>query len=100
MTSFAVFSTRQRLLVTSLLLILVATVVPYHSPFFPLCFSQLSKPFRALLLLRESKRADARTVESIFNFYNYMHSLLVLMIWILPINLPVLVVWIRNLAVQ
>jgi glycosylphosphatidylinositol deacylase len=35
-----------------------------------------------------------------YSFYNYSHSLLVLMIWILPINLPVLVVWVRNLAVQ
>lgn len=34
------------------------------------------------------------------NFYNYVHSILVLMMWILPINVPVLVVWIRNLAVH
>jgi hypothetical protein len=35
-----------------------------------------------------------------YNFYNYAHSILILMIWILPINLPVLVVWVRNLAVH
>lgn len=35
-----------------------------------------------------------------YNFYNYAHSLLVLMIWVLPINLPVLVVWVHNLAQQ
>lgn len=35
-----------------------------------------------------------------YNFYNYAHSILILMIWILPINVPVLVVWIRNLAVH
>ena len=35
-----------------------------------------------------------------YNFYNYCHSILILMIWILPINLPVLVVWIRNLALH
>jgi glycosylphosphatidylinositol deacylase len=35
-----------------------------------------------------------------YNFYNYSHSLLILMLWILPINLPVLVVWIRNLALH
>ena len=38
--------------------------------------------------------------DNMYNFYNYSHSLMVLMIWILPINLPVLVVWVRNLAVQ
>jgi hypothetical protein len=35
-----------------------------------------------------------------YNFYNFSHSVLVLMLWILPINLPVLVVWIRNLALH
>lgn len=34
------------------------------------------------------------------NFYNYAHSLLLLMLWILPINTPVLLVWIRNLSVH
>ena len=34
------------------------------------------------------------------NFYNYTHSILMLMLWILPINTPVLVVWIRNLALH
>jgi glycosylphosphatidylinositol deacylase len=35
-----------------------------------------------------------------YNFYNYVHSIFVLMLWVLPINLPVLVVWIHNLAVH
>ena len=35
-----------------------------------------------------------------YNFYNYAHSMLVLMLWILPINMPVLVVWIHNLAAR
>ena len=34
------------------------------------------------------------------NFYNYTHSILMLMLWIIPINIPVLVVWIRNLALH
>ena len=34
------------------------------------------------------------------NFYNYTHSLLMLMLWICPINVPVLVVWVRNLALH
>lgn len=38
--------------------------------------------------------------EANYNFYNYAHSILILMLWILPINLPVLVVWIRNIAVH
>lgn len=35
-----------------------------------------------------------------YSFYNYVHSILVLMLWVLPINLPVLVVWVHNLAVH
>ena len=35
-----------------------------------------------------------------YNFYNYAHSILILMIWILPINIPVLLVWAHNLALH
>ena len=34
------------------------------------------------------------------DFHNYAHSILILMLWILPINLPTLVVWIHNLTVH
>lgn len=34
------------------------------------------------------------------NFYNYAHSILILMLCVLPINIPVLVVWVHNLAVH
>ena len=34
------------------------------------------------------------------NFYNYAHSIVLLMLWVLPINIPVLVVWVHNLAVH
>ena len=34
-----------------------------------------------------------------WSFFNYTHSLLVLMLWLLPINIPVLIVWVRNLQV-
>jgi glycosylphosphatidylinositol deacylase len=35
-----------------------------------------------------------------YSFYNYTHSIFILMLWILPINLPVLVVWVRNLMLH
>lgn len=34
------------------------------------------------------------------NFYNYTHSILILMLWILPLNIPVLIVWVRNLSIR
>lgn len=34
------------------------------------------------------------------NRYHYMQTLLILLITLLPFNLPILVVWVRNLAVH
>ena len=93
-TAFAVTSTRQRIVTTCVLLSLVSTVIPYHFAYIVLCIVQIATCVRGFRLTRES-RLDAN-----YNFYNYAHSILILMIWILPINLPVLVVWVRNLAVH
>ena len=35
-----------------------------------------------------------------YNLYNYTQSMLILMLWVLPINMPVLIVWVHNLAVH
>ncbi|KAF2435964.1 PGAP1-domain-containing protein [Tothia fuscella] len=93
-TTFAVTSTRQRIITTSVLLMLVSTVIPYQFAFLVLCMVQIATCVRALRMARET-RSDNN-----YNFYNYAHSVLVLMLWILPINMPVLAVWIRNLAVH
>lgn len=34
------------------------------------------------------------------SFFNYAHSIFTLMLWVLPINILVLVVWVHNLAVH
>lgn len=91
---FAVTSNRQRILTTCVLLSLVSTVIPYHFAYVVLCFVQLATSVRAFRLAKESH------LDTNYNFYNYAHSILILMLWILPINLPVLVVWVRNLAVH
>ena len=49
-------------------------------------------PIRLLTLVQTPQAHD--------NFYNYAHSLLVLMLCVLPINIPVFVVWVHNLAVH
>lgn len=49
---------------------------------------------RALRHAKESKTGAAH------NFFNYTYSILNLMLWVLPINLPVLVVWVHNMAVH
>ncbi|KAF1995315.1 PGAP1-domain-containing protein [Amniculicola lignicola CBS 123094] len=93
-TAFAVTSTRQRVITTIILLTLVSTVIPYHFAYIVLCIVQIATCVRGSKLARESH------LDTNYNFYNYAHSILILMIWILPINLPVLVVWVQNLAVH
>jgi glycosylphosphatidylinositol deacylase len=92
--AFAVISTRRRVITTLILLSLVSTVIPYHFAYVVLCLVQLATSVRAFRLAKDSQ------LDSDYNFYNYAHSIFVLMLWILPINLPVLVVWVRNLAIQ
>ncbi|KAF3179124.1 GPI inositol deacylase [Orbilia oligospora] len=89
---------RRRLLVTCALLFFVATVIPYQFAYVVVCIVQLVVCIRALKFARESGYGTRSNIH--WDFANYSHSLLVLMIWILPINLPVLVVWIHNLAVH
>ena len=54
-----------------------------------------------LILLSETFNwtADEQLVEELLP-NAYVHSILILMLWILPINLPILVVWVHNLAVH
>ncbi|KAI7255173.1 PGAP1-domain-containing protein, partial [Hortaea werneckii] len=93
-SSFAITSPQQRMITTSILLLLVITIIPYQFAYMLLSIVQLATCVRALRLARETGTAPA------YNFYNYVHSMLVLMLWILPLNMPVLVVWIHNLAVH
>jgi glycosylphosphatidylinositol deacylase len=92
--AFAVTSIRQRVITTCILLTMVSTIIPYHFAYMVLCLVHLATCVRSFTLANESRLSAPS------NFYNYAHSILILMLWILPINLPVLVVWVRNLAVH
>ncbi len=91
---FTSASSRRRLVATGILLFLVSTVAPYQFAYVVTCFIQLLTNARALW--------TALNVPSPSNTYfsNYTHSVFLLMFWILPINLPTLIVWIRNLTVH
>ncbi|KAL1608484.1 GPI inositol deacylase [Paraconiothyrium brasiliense] len=110
-TTFAVSSTRQRVGTTLMLLTMVSTVIPYHFAYMILCLMQLATCVRSLRLARDtvghhyvyfvcSFANSPQRLNINYNFSNYTHSIFNLMLWILPINLPVLVVWIRNLTVH
>ncbi|XXG99157.1 hypothetical protein Hte_005492 [Hypoxylon texense] len=92
--AFAPSSPRRRLITAGVLLFLVSTFIPYQFAYVVVCLVQLSTAVRAHRFAR-----DAPSPTSV-NFSNYVHSIFLLMLWILPINLPTLVVWVRNLAVH
>ncbi len=117
MSNLATSSLGRRVVTASILLLLVSTVIPYQFAFLVACIVQITTCIRALRLARETvshglypyRRARMALLTSCpflqrlsvnLGFYNYAHSLLVLMIWVLPINMPVLLVWIHNLTVH
>ena len=93
-SAFVPSTPRRRVINTVVLLFLVATIIPYPFAYVVACIVQLFTCARALRHANDSRSGPAH------NFFNYTYSILVLMLWVLPINLPVLVVWIHNLAVH
>lgn len=92
--TFAPSSPRRRLITAGVLLFLVSTFIPYQFAYMVVCLVQLSTAIRAHRSARDTPSPAS------INFNNYVHSIFLLMLWILPINLPTLVVWVRNLAVH
>lgn len=93
-SAFVASTPRRRAINTAVLLLLVATIIPYPFAYLVACIVQLTTCTRALRHASESKSGPAH------NFFNYTYSILILMLWVLPINMPVLVVWIHNMAVH
>jgi glycosylphosphatidylinositol deacylase len=91
---FPTTSNRRRVITTLILLSLVYTVIPYHFAYVLLCVVHLGTCVRA------SRLAQTSSLDAHANFSNYAHSIFILMLWILPINIPVLIVWIRNLMMR
>jgi len=92
--AFVSSTPRRRAINTAVLLFLVATIIPYPFAYVVACIVQLTTCTRALRHARDSRTGPAH------NFFNYAYSILILMLWVLPINVPVLVVWIHNMAVH
>ncbi|PHH58877.1 hypothetical protein CDD81_4183 [Ophiocordyceps australis] len=85
---------RRRIISAAILLFLVSTFIPYQFAYLVACLVQLFATARAF---HASTLAPSTCS---LNYYNYAHSILLLMTWVLPINLPILAVWVRNLAVH
>ncbi|PWW73118.1 PGAP1-domain-containing protein [Tuber magnatum] len=93
-TAFSTSSPRRRIMTTLMLLFFVATLIPYQFAYMVACIVQIATCVRALKFARENRSGTC------WDFYHYAHSILIVMLWILPINLPVLAVWIHNLTVH
>ncbi|CCG81487.1 GPI inositol-deacylase [Taphrina deformans PYCC 5710] len=81
----------RRLITTAILLGFVSFLVPYQFAYIVACIVQLATCVRLL------RSTDTRMTLKAFNF-NF--GILTLMICVLPINIPILVVWVRNISVQ
>lgn len=91
---FVASSPRRRIINTAVLLLLVSTVIPYQFAFLVACIIQLATCTRALIYASDHRSGQQH------NFFNYAHSVFMLMLWVLPLHLPTLVVWVHNLAVH
>ncbi|PGG96100.1 hypothetical protein AJ79_09726 [Helicocarpus griseus UAMH5409] len=87
-------SPRQRMINTAVLLCFVATVIPYQFAYIVACIVQLATCVQTSQYARETRS------NSQCSFYNYVHSIFLLMLWVLPINVLVFAVWVHNLAVH
>lgn len=85
---------RRRMITTAALLFLVSIFIPYQFAYLVSCLVQLFTVVRAL------RTTGIDSLGASENAYNYAHSIFLLMLWVLPINIPILAVWIRNLAVH
>ncbi|KAI9167266.1 GPI inositol-deacylase [Paramyrothecium foliicola] len=92
--AFVPSTPRRRMVTTAVLLFLVATFIPYQFAYLVACLVQLFTTIRALRIHMVTSSVSNS------NYHHYSHSILLLMLWVLPINLPILAVWIRNLAVH
>ncbi|KAI1434682.1 GPI inositol-deacylase [Xylaria sp. CBS 124048] len=88
------YSPRRRLLTIGIAIFLISTVIPYQFAYVLACFVQL------LTAVRAHHVARASPSPAHINFRNYVHTIFLLMVWNLPINIPTMVVWVRNLAIN
>lgn len=91
------------------LLVLVSTAIPYQFAYLVACIVQLATCVRAQWHAKETVSCPHTLMDyannkqrstAHYNFANYAHSIFILMLWVLPINILVLLVWAHNLVVH
>ncbi|ORZ24069.1 PGAP1-like protein-domain-containing protein [Absidia repens] len=87
----------RRIITTLILFSLVATCIPYQFVFLVAFLVHIITCVRSLMKLWVSSPSQELKRN---NRYQFLQSLLLLFITLLPFNAPILVVWIRNLSVH
>ncbi|KAK9768014.1 GPI inositol deacylase [Basidiobolus ranarum] len=88
---------RRRVVTTLILFLLVATFVPFQFAYCSAFLVQLFSCVRTMLRAKISNKGKDSS-QALWDRYHYQSSMLMLMFTLLPYNIPVLIVWIRNLA--
>ncbi|KTW30967.1 uncharacterized protein T551_01519 [Pneumocystis jirovecii RU7] len=94
---FSGLKLKQRIIAIILLLFLVAIMVPYQLAYLFACVIQFFTCVKALI---STQKRDFEKAFYYQNFYNYVHSILILMLLLLPINVPILIVWLRKMSIN
>ncbi|KAG9307753.1 hypothetical protein G9A89_023318 [Geosiphon pyriformis] len=93
--------TWRRLITTMILIILVVSFVPYQFAFVVAFLVHIVSCVRSLMDAQTmSKQGKLPKIQKRWDHYHYLESILMLLFMLLPFNLPVLMVWIRNLSVH
>ncbi|KAF9366361.1 GPI inositol deacylase [Mortierella sp. NVP85] len=88
---------KRRVITTIVLFIMVATLVPYQFAFVVAVLVHIVSCVRSLIV---AQAANPTQAPAAWDRHHYLMSIFVLFFLLLPITLPVLMVWIRNISVQ
>ncbi|CAG8664211.1 24755_t:CDS:10, partial [Dentiscutata erythropus] len=88
----------RRAVTTIILFILVASFVPYQFAYIVAFFVHFVSCVRSLVVARYGHKSS--NAQESWDRYHYLQSMLILLFMLLPFNLPVLMVWIRNMSVH
>jgi len=88
----------RRVITTIVLFLLVATFIPYQFAFVVAFLVHIVTCSRAIV--KATSATDPSRQQKYWNRYHYLQSVLILLFTLLPLNVPVLMVWIRNLSVH
>jgi len=91
----------RQILVIALLVLAVPFYIPYQFVYIVCCCIQAIKLIKIFVSKQDKGREiGSNRVSNLDNLLNYQFSWLILMLWILPVNIPILIVFVHNLSVN